>query len=357
METLTTDGLTTDGNCESPRAGDMRPTDHIASATVSVVVPALNEEGCIGWVLEQIPEWVSEVVLVDGLSVDSTEIVARGLIADLVVVHQSQPGKGAALRAGFAAATGDIIVMLDADGSTDPAELDRFVQALHGGAEFVKGSRHMNGGGSADWTLLRRTGNRAFVAITNLLYGCSFTDLCYGYCAFWRRDVAALQLAADGFEIETELVLNAVRAGLKIREIPSMELPRLAGVSNLHAFRDGRRVLKTIMARRPGRISQRARTRTHLRLHPANVASPGSPGWLPAGNDRRKADRRLHHFAAANHKGLERRGPERRNQPRNAVTVYRAIEQPIELELVPSPSEAPVHGQHGVSDQVLVAEG
>ena len=232
----------------------------LRGASVSVVIPALNEADCIGWVLERIPGWVSEVVLVDGRSTDSTEVVARGLVTDLVVVHQPVLGKGAALRAGFAAASGEIIVMLDADGSTSPAELGRFVQALHGGAGFVKGSRHLPEGGSVDWTLLRRTGNWALVRLTNLVHGCDFTDLCYGYCAFWRRDLPALQLTADGFEVETALVLGAVKAGLKIREVPSVELSRLAGVSNLNAFRDGRRVLRTIFEQRPGRRA-RARAR------------------------------------------------------------------------------------------------
>ena len=155
--------------------------------TVTVVVPALNEEPNIAWVLDRIPRWVSEVVLVDGRSTDETEVVARQLVSDLVVVHQPQRGKGAALRAGFAAATGDIIVMIDADGSTDPEEMDRFVQALLDGADFVKGSRHLTNGGSEDWTYLRRAGNRSFVQLVNALYGSDFTDLCYGYCAFWRR--------------------------------------------------------------------------------------------------------------------------------------------------------------------------
>ncbi len=118
-----------------------------ARPSVSVIIPALNEAGSIGWVLEHIPEWVSEVVLVDGLSTDDTEALARRLRPKIVVVHQPQPGKGAALRAGFAAATAEIVVMIDADGSTDPREMHRFVQALEDGEDFVKGSRHVGDGG------------------------------------------------------------------------------------------------------------------------------------------------------------------------------------------------------------------
>ena len=192
--------------------------------SVSVVVPTLNEADCLSWVLESLPPWVSEVVLVDGLSTDDTEVVARGFRSDVVIVHQSQRGKGAALRAGFAAASSDIIVMIDADGSTNPAEMGRFVDALMDGADFVKGSRHAPGGGSEDITRIRSAGNFALVKLVNLMFGSDFTDLCYGYCAFWRGTLDALALTADGFEIETELNLNAIKAGLKIREVPSFEL-------------------------------------------------------------------------------------------------------------------------------------
>jgi hypothetical protein len=226
-----------------------------APSGVSVVIPTLNEADSIGWVLGRIPEWVSEVVLVDGLSVDETERVARQLRPDLVVVHQRAPGKGSALRAGFAAAQGEHIVMLDADGSLDPAEMPRFIDALEEGADFVKGSRYLSGGGSADLTRLRSAGNRALARLANLLYGARFTDLCYGYCAFRRCHLEALALTATGFEIETQLALNAVSANLEIREVPSFELPRHAGVSNLTAYRDARRVLRTLLARRAGVIT------------------------------------------------------------------------------------------------------
>ena len=184
-------------------------------------------------------------------------------------MHQYQRGKGAALRAGFAAAKGDIIVMIDADGSTDPREMDRFVEALEDGADFVKGSRHMHGGGSADFTWLRAAGNKMFVLAANALYGSRFTDLCYGYCAFWRRHVPDLGLSADGFEIETELVLGALKAGLEIREVPSYELERRAGTSNLNAARDGLRVLRTML----GRDEHRPDEAVHFTLRKVHLPS------------------------------------------------------------------------------------
>jgi len=297
----------------------------VRAPSVSVVVPTLNEEGSVGWVLENLPEWVSEVVLVDGLSTDRTEAIARQVRPDIVVVHQHQPGKGAALRAGFAAATGEVVVMCDADGSTDPAEMHLFVEQLQLGADFVKGSRHLETGGSADFTRLRATGNMTFVKLANMLYGSRFTDLCYGYCAFWRRHLDALMLSADGFEIETQLVLNAVKAGLQIREVPSFELERRAGTSNLNAFRDGRRVLRTMLRERPRRaaVAEPWSVRIDLREHA--VPSLESDTWRPAGQDLRRNDRRLHDPVAVGYTGPERRRQDRRAACPRTDFVYRVV--------------------------------
>ena len=262
-------------------------TSTVRQPSVSVVVPALNEEESIGWVIDNIPDWVSEIVLVDGLSVDGTELVVTDRRSDVVIVHQRTRGKGAALRAGFAAATGDIIVMIDADGSTDPREMGLFINALVEGADFVKGSRNLTGGGSIDFTLLRHLGNLGFVHAANLLFGSQFTDLCYGYCAFWRRDLDRLALTADGFEIEMELILSAVKAGLSVVEVPSMELRRRAGNSNLNAWKDGKRVLKTLILERFRRLEAARVTASRVLLAPMVVPAHGSPAWLPAGSDDR----------------------------------------------------------------------
>jgi glycosyltransferase involved in cell wall biosynthesis len=232
-------------------AGSSRPPrprrGGLLGASISVVIPTLNEAENITWVLDQLPSWVSEVVLVDGRSTDGTVEIADAHRADIVVVEEHAPGKGAALRAGFEAASSDIIVMIDGDGSTDPREMVRFVYELLAGADFVKGSREVAGGGSVDITRVRGLGNRFFVGLVKLLHNGDFTDLCYGYCAFWKRHVPALALTADGFDVETELVLNARRAGLEIVEVPSLELARRAGKSNLRTWRDGLLVLRKIL--------------------------------------------------------------------------------------------------------------
>jgi glycosyltransferase involved in cell wall biosynthesis len=215
-----------------------------------VVIPAKNEARNIGWVLERIPIWVDEVVLIDGRSTDRTVEVALAIRPDIVVVVDDEPGKGAALRAGFAAATGDYIVMLDADGSMDPGEIENFVDLLASGHDLVKGSRFAPGGGTADMSVLRSAGNWTLLTLANMLFGVAHTDLCYGYAAFRRDRILELELDAVGFEIETQLFLRATRQGLRVTESPSFEAPRRFGVSNLNTFRDGWRVLKTLLAER-----------------------------------------------------------------------------------------------------------
>lgn len=217
---------------------------------ISVVIPAMNEARNLPYVLPDIPVWVAEVILVDGDSVDDTVAVARRLLPSIKVVPQEGRGKGAALRTGFAAATGDIIVMLDADGSTPATEIERFVDVLLSGADFAKGTRYLPGGGSADITRFRSLGNRVFSGLVNTLFGAEYTDLCYGYNAFWSSCLPFLHVDCDGFEVETQITIRATQAGLQVCEVPSFEGKRIHGVSNLHAFRDGWRVLQMILRER-----------------------------------------------------------------------------------------------------------
>jgi glycosyltransferase involved in cell wall biosynthesis len=208
----------------------------------------MNEEKNIGHVLKQLPGDLHEVILVDGNSDDNTIEAARHAYPEIRVLVQSGRGKGDAFRTGFAAVTGNLVVMLDADGSADPAEIPRFVEALEAGADFAKGSRFLPGGGSADITKLRGLGNACLSGTANLLHGTHFTDLCYGYNAFWARCLPFISLDVPGFEVETLINLRIAGAGMKITEVPSYEADRISGESNLNTFRDGVRVLGTIMS-------------------------------------------------------------------------------------------------------------
>lgn len=216
--------------------------------TISVVIPAMNEAKNLPHVLPHIPTWVDEIILVDGNSIDDTVAVARELMPDIVVVGQDKPGKGAALMSGFRIAKGEIIVMLDADGSTDPREIPAFIGALLAGADFVKGSRFLQGGGTLDMEWYRRLGNWGFVKLVSLRFGGNFSDLCYGYAAFWRDVLNRMSLDEDiGFEIETSMNVQALLSNLKITEVASTEKSRIHGKSNLRTIHDGWRVLRTIM--------------------------------------------------------------------------------------------------------------
>ena len=219
----------------------------VMGAQVTVVIPALNEADNLRHVLPRIPRWVHEVLLVDGNSTDGTADVARALLPQARIVQQTGRGKGNALRAGFAAASGDLIVMLDADGSMDPREIPFFVGALLAGADMAKGSRFLQGGGTRDMPFYRKWGNRFFVVLVNFLFGGKYSDLCYGYSAFWRDLVPSLSLDCDGFEVETVLNVRALRARWRIAEVPSFEAPRVHGSGRLRTIPDGWRVLKSIV--------------------------------------------------------------------------------------------------------------
>jgi hypothetical protein len=217
---------------------------------VSVVIPTLNEAANLPHVFARLPEDLHEVIVVDGHSTDDTVEVAWRLRPAARIVLQNGCGKGNALACGFAAASGDIIVMLDADGSTDPAEIPRFIAALLDGADFAKGSRFAAGGDSEDITPLRRLGNRSLNGVVNVLFGTDYTDLCYGYNAFWARCLPVMHVTCTGFEVETLINVRIARAKLAVIEVPSTEAERLNGESKLHPVRDGWRILRVIVRER-----------------------------------------------------------------------------------------------------------
>ncbi|HZZ97926.1 MAG TPA: glycosyltransferase family 2 protein [Jatrophihabitantaceae bacterium] len=265
-----------------------------ANPTVSVVIPAMNEARNLEVILPKLPP-VDEVVLVDGESVDDTVEVAERLLPGIKIVNQTRKGKGNALACGFEEATGDILVMFDADGSADPLEIPRFVEVLTAGADFAKGSRFCDGGGSADITRFRRLGNFGLNALANSMMRTRFTDLCYGFNAFWSDVLHHLDLPStgveayeppsmvwgDGFEIETVLNCRVAAAGLNITEVPSYEKPRIYGLSNLNAVSDGFRVLKTLGTERR-RARELMRSERVLSRRPRRRQRQVIPVWSAA---------------------------------------------------------------------------
>ncbi len=258
---------------------------------MSVIVPTRNEARNLEVVLPAVAAVrpaVHEVIVVDGNSVDGTVDTARRVLPDVRVVMQTRKGKGNAMACGFAAATGDVLVMFDADGSADPAEIPAFVQALIDGADFAKGSRFVRGGGSDDITLLRKGGNYGLNGVANALFGTRYTDLCYGYNAFWADILPLLGLPevdlppradgtmhwGDGFEIETVLNCRVAAAELTITEVPSMERERMFGQTNLRTFADGTRVLRTLASERKRASRVAAATAQSLAVPGAEASAP-----------------------------------------------------------------------------------
>jgi glycosyltransferase involved in cell wall biosynthesis len=232
------------------RAVSVARRRQVREPRVSVVIAALNEAENMPLLLPAIGDDVHEILVVDGDSVDGTTDVARALDARVRILRQFGKGKGAALRTGFAVASGDIIVTMDGDCSMDPGEIPAFVGLLRANADFVKGSRFLHGAGTTDMPFHRKLGNAAFVALVRVLFGGRFTDLCYGYNAFWADVLPRLDLYGDGFEIETVMNIRALRARLNVMEVPSCESKRIYGDAKLKTFSDGWRVLKAILRER-----------------------------------------------------------------------------------------------------------
>lgn len=215
---------------------------------VSIVIPTMNEVQNIKHVFPYIPEFVDEIIVIDANSTDGTIEEILKFRKDAKIIREKAPaGKGRALQTGFEHATGDLIVTMDADGSHNPNEMSRLLEPVLNGYDVSKGSRFLHGGGSDDFTLIRRFGNKAFATLTNALYGSNYTDVCYGYRVFKRDAIKKMGCKSCGFEVETEYSILMIKCGLKIKEVPSFESERKYGKSNLRTFRDGWRIFSIII--------------------------------------------------------------------------------------------------------------
>jgi glycosyltransferase involved in cell wall biosynthesis/anti-sigma regulatory factor (Ser/Thr protein kinase) len=257
-----------------------------AQPRVSIIVPAKNEAANIRAILPYLSNYF-EVIVVVSVGDDESAEAARGALPSAKVVYQTRKGKGNALACGFEEANGDVIVTFDVDGSADPHEIPRFVEALTRGADLAKGSRFCPGGGSQDITQFRALGNYGLNVLASGLTGTRFTDLCYGYNAFWADQLPALCLPdsaaqtpkrGDGFEIEAMIIGRFAIAKGIIIEVPSYEYDRYHGESNLNAIKDGFRVLWTLLRDRVHRRRYRALAK---RLRAAGTAV-GQPFWMLA---------------------------------------------------------------------------
>ncbi|MFA5628915.1 MAG: glycosyltransferase family 2 protein [Dehalococcoidales bacterium] len=204
---------------------------------ITVLICALNEEENLQYVLPKIPDWVDEVILVDGHSTDNTIETAKKLNPAIKIVKQSKTGKGNAIKCGFNDAKCEIVITIDADGSTDPCDLPQYIEPLLNGFDLVKGTRFLNT--SPIMPLHHKFGNWVLTKTTNLLFGTSYTDVCSGYNAIRKTSFLNLNLCYDGFEMEQEMLIKAKKRGLRVAEVRQIDNGRIANVSKVSAFRQG----------------------------------------------------------------------------------------------------------------------
>ena len=226
---------------------------------ISIIIPARNEADNIYKILSEIELDVYEIIVIDGNSTDGTVLNASKHPKKPIVVTQNSKGKGVALSLGFKISAGDVVIAVDADGSNDPRELQNFVNQINSGADLVKGSRNLFGGGSEDLTQFRNFGNFFLTAIANIVFKTKWTDLAYGYFAIRKDLLNKMKISeydskssfwlsyGQGFEIESLICCRAARVGAKIIEIPSFERNRWSGSSNLKSIPDGLRALFAIL--------------------------------------------------------------------------------------------------------------
>ncbi|MFF0558918.1 glycosyltransferase family 2 protein [Streptomyces sp. NPDC004266] len=235
------------------RSTDRAPRS--GTRTVSLVLtvrPGGGRPGAaLDRLLDQVPSSVREVVLVGGPA--GEDAPREGLSVRRLGDWDST--RGDIPHAALLAATGDLVVLMNADGTMSPHEIPHYLHYLESGYDFVKGSRFIAGGDYADYPLSRRLGHRALLRIARRLYGQHLTDLWYGFCAFRRPFVDLLDLREDGVELGAELVTHALHYGLRVAEVPSLELPRRHegrhGPSHPRTIRDGARILGALLAERP----------------------------------------------------------------------------------------------------------
>ena len=188
---------------------------------VTVILPAYNEEVSIGSVVLLTRFYADKVIVVDDGSSDRTAEIARKAGAE-VIIHEVNTGKGGALKTGFGAAAGmgaDVVVTMDSDGQHNPSEIPKLVAPIiEGDAEMVNGSRYLNGL-DKNTPAYRRVGQTVLDRFTNINSGLKITDSQSGFRAFAASTIDIFRFNANGMAIESEMIADAGKAGLRITEV------------------------------------------------------------------------------------------------------------------------------------------
>lgn len=264
-----------------------RPANRRSSPLVTVVIPVHDAAG-LPLMLRALPP-VDEVIVVAAPEATDAAAAVRRSRPDALLVHPARPGLGAALACGIAAGSGDVVVTLNSDGSTDPGEIPRYVDALVRGADVAIGSRYTDGGRDLTDGRFRRWADLLLVWCVNVLFGTRRTDPGFGYAAFWRDAAARLDLPdpstraaaawGDGPEIGPLLALRSAARGLRVAEVPSVAFPRMrrGGGSDRAGLRHWVRAAVTEYSGRGRRIARHAAAEPA----PATRPSPATPVFPP----------------------------------------------------------------------------
>jgi len=227
---------------------------------LTVIIPAYNEEEMIEAVIRRVQQadigdMEREVIVVDDGSCDNTRAILRSMQGQgvTVILHERNLGKGGAIKTGLQAATGDVVIIQDADLEYDPNDFSRLLAPiLAGQTEFVMGSRFMIQEQRYHWGekspfFTHYVGNKTIIWVTNLLYWNRATDYEGCYKAVTRRLMCSLAIKANGFEFDNEMICKSLRLGHRIVEVPIHYAPRSYSEGKKITWRDGMRMLWTVV--------------------------------------------------------------------------------------------------------------
>lgn len=231
--------------------GSAKTHKSLLCPTVSVIIPAFNEEKNVAKVLSRTIEVMDqlrlpyEIIFVDDGSTDKTALIASSFKVN-VLVNKENSGKGYSLKKALQHAIGDVIVTIDSDGEHKPKEIAPLLEAVCNGADVAAGSRFLNNRTDVT-TKLNQIGNRMFNLAIMSLTGKRVTDSQTGFRAIKRQVLEKFDLQSDGYEIEAEITVKSLRGGFALKELPITVERRKFGASKIKIIHDGKKILKAII--------------------------------------------------------------------------------------------------------------